>query len=186
MGDTVTSCLGASDVSRDISMICALLKRHNQIVTPTSKIVARINMKSIVLSLCGLASKKDMRISANLGIPAILHISLYLEVYLHCAHSPQKPFRPRNQPDLHVRCDTFPKSLYPALKYKACTSRFCIRFGCTSASYVSSLHQNRMLITAEFWLSGIFRDNEPELYQINHLFIRSISVLQSSSGQLKI
>ena len=28
-------------------------------------------------------------------------------------------------------------------------------------------------------LSGIFRDSEPELYQISHLFIRSISVLQS-------
>jgi hypothetical protein len=76
MGDTVTSCLGASDVSRDRSMICALLKRHNQTAAPTSKIVARINMKSIVLSLCGLASKKDMRISANLDISAILHTYL--------------------------------------------------------------------------------------------------------------
>jgi hypothetical protein len=35
-------------------------------------------------------------------------------------------------------------------------------------------------------LSGIFRDSEPELYQINHLFSRLISILQSSSGQLKI
>jgi len=34
--------------------------------------------------------------------------------------------------------------------------------------------------------SGTFRDSEPEIYQINHLFSRSISVLQSSSGQLKI
>nr|QNO47072.1 hypothetical protein NBCJMJBN_00033 [Methanosarcinales archaeon ANME-2c ERB4] len=30
------------------------------------------------------------------------------------------------------------------------------------------------------------RDSEPDLYQINHLFRRTISVLQSSSGQLKI
>nr|QNO46372.1 hypothetical protein KKGFGGCE_00010 [Methanosarcinales archaeon ANME-2c ERB4] len=30
------------------------------------------------------------------------------------------------------------------------------------------------------------RDSESELYQINHLFSRSISVLQSSSVQLKL
>ncbi len=38
----------------------------------------------------------------------------------------------------------------------------------------------------EIRLSGIFRDSEPELYQINQLFSRSVSVLQNSSGQLKI
>ena len=45
---------------------------------------------------------------------------------------------------------------------------------------------DHIVVTAKFWLSGIFRDSEPELYQINYLFSRSISVLQSSSGELKI
>jgi len=40
---------------------------------------------------------------------------------------------------------------------KACTSRFRIRFGCTSASYVSSLHQNHMLITVEFSMSHTYQ-----------------------------
>jgi len=36
------------------------------------------------------------------------------------------------------------------------------------------------------WLSGIFRDRESKLYQINYLFSRSISVLQSFSVKLII
>jgi len=35
-------------------------------------------------------------------------------------------------------------------------------------------------------LSGISRDGEPVLYQINYLFSRSTPVLQSFSGQLKL
>ncbi len=40
---------------------------------------------------------------------------------------------------------------------------------------------SRTTESAKKRLSGIFRDREPELYQINHLFSRPISVLQSSS-----
>ncbi len=48
------------------------------------------------------------------------------------------------------------------------------------------LRQLEKQLYIDIWLSGILRDSEPKLYQINHLFSRLALVLQSYSGQLKI